>query len=307
MEHERFLDYIRFEKRCSGNTYISYKKDLEQFKYYLEDTYEITDLTKASHQHIRSWVVLLMETLSPVTIRRKLSALRSFYKYLRGNGLLDQDPMGKLVLPKIGKRVPSFIDNEGMNKLLYDDDFYPEGYDGILHKTIIITFYGTGIRRAELLHLKDHDIDVSRKVLKVMGKRNKERFVPLNHKTLSVLSNYLIVKRNNVKQAPENSFLFVDIKGKPLYADKVYTIVNKYLSQVSSLKKTSPHVLRHTFATHLLNNGADINSIKEMLGHSSLAATQMYTHSTIEELKSIYNQAHPFENEDAAEKKGDEL
>lgn len=296
MEHELFLKYLQFEKRYSSHTLVSYRKDLFQFAEYVKSSFDIDEAEDVSHHHIRSWGVELMEQFSAVTVRRKFSTLRSYFKFLRQTQGLEINPMEKVAAPKVGKKVPSFVDEEGTRRLFDEKNaFFSDDYEGVLDKTVLHLLYATGIRRSELIGLSTQDVNFNTRVLKVRGKGNKERLVPFNLNTLDILREYLNYKTQKFQYAQQLQPFFVGSNGRALSAEKVYRMSNKYLSQVSSLKKTSPHVLRHTFATHMLNNGADINSIKEILGHSNLSATQIYTHSTIDKLKNVYNQTHPLE------------
>ncbi len=291
MVQSKFIDYISYEKRYSQHTIQAYQRDLSQFTSFLIEQYQIDDVSKAGHQQIRSWLVYLIENgLSTRSVLRKLSTLKSFYKYLLRNNKIDHNPTLVVVPPKVPSRNPEFIDEENMNKL-FEQVSYGDDFTGLRDRMIIEVFYGTGIRLSELIELQEHDISFHNHTIKVLGKRNKERLIPFTNRMKEQLSDYLQMKRKNGFEADER--LFVTAKGKKLYPRLVYRIVNKYLSQVTTLTKKSPHVLRHTFATHMLNRGADLNAVKEFLGHANLAATQIYTHNTVEKLKKIYQQAHP--------------
>ncbi|SMO74553.1 site-specific tyrosine recombinase/integron integrase [Solitalea koreensis] len=291
MHIDRFLRYLEFEKRFSPHTIVSYSSDLQQFVVFL-NRFEINDLAHANHEFIRSWIVELMdETISTRTINRKLSALRTFYKFLLREKIIETDPFLKVQTPKMQKRLPVFVETQHMDMLL-DNIEFTEGFEGIRDKIIIETIYQTGIRLSELIGLKERDVDFYNKSIRVLGKRNKERLIPFTETYQQLLANYCTSKKNTDFNT-QNEYLFVTNKGDKLYPKFVYNLINKYLSYVSTIEKKSPHVLRHTFATHLLNKGADLNAIKELLGHVSLAATQVYTHNSTDRLKNIYKQAHP--------------
>ncbi|HSG68313.1 MAG TPA: tyrosine recombinase XerC [Bacteroidales bacterium] len=286
-----FIDYISYEKRYSNHTVQAYRKDLDQYTAFLADQYEMTDPTQVGHQHIRSWLVSLMETgLTARSVMRKLSTLKSFYKYLLRNGKISSDPTMMVVAPKTPSRNPEFVDEAQMVELL-DNIEYGNDFEGIRDRLILEIFYGTGIRLAELISLKEADISFDKQTIKVLGKRNKERIIPFTDKMDEPLQKYLQMKKENAFD--DEGRLLLTAHGKKLYPRLVYRIVNKYLTQVTTLSKKSPHILRHTFATHMLNRGADLNAVKEFLGHANLAATQVYTHNTVEKLKKIYQQAHP--------------
>lgn len=291
MVQGNFSDYIKHEKRYSQHTIQAYLRDLEQFTTYLHEQYDIDDPCNAGHQHIRSWLVQLMEEgLSTRSVLRKLSTLKSYYKYLLRNDLIDINPTLVVIPPKTAARNPEFVD-EGQMNILFDNINFGDDFNGSRDKLILEIFYGTGIRLSELIEIMEEDISLSNKTIKVLGKRNKERLIPLTNKIEEQLSNYRTMK-NNSGFGAENHLLLTE-QGKKLYPRLVYRIVNKYLSQVTTLTKKSPHILRHTFATHMLNHGADLNAVKEFLGHANLAATQVYTHNTVEKLKKVYKQAHP--------------
>lgn len=291
MVQEKFIEYISFEKRYSHHTIQAYTKDLSQFSNFLSEQYGISDLTSAGHQQIRSWMVHLMENgLSERSVLRKLSTLKSFYKYLHRNQVIDHNPTLIVIPPKIPSRNPEFVGEEKMQNLFEQIDFGND-YISVRDKMILEVFYGTGIRLSELIDLQTCDVSLEDCTMKVLGKRNKERIIPFTQKMGKQLSAYLEIKEDQGFNA--EGALFVTNKGKKLYPRLVYRIVNKYLSMVTTLTKRSPHVLRHTFATHMLNKGADLNAIKEFLGHANLAATQVYTHNTVDKLKKIYRQAHP--------------
>ncbi|MFT4664934.1 MAG: integrase/recombinase XerC [Polaribacter sp.] len=285
-----FLKYLEFEKRFSSHTLIAYKGDLEQFKSFISKTYEVSEAKEVTPQHIRSWMVQLMqEGISTRSINRKLSSLKTFLKFLKKRGQLEFNPMAKIIAPKSGKRLPVFVNKDQINQLFDQIDF-GEAYDGARNEAIMELLYATGMRSSELIGLKVRDISFESGLLKVKGKGNKERLIPMSRKVEKVLKGYLKAKE---EYFPVPSSLFLTSKGKVLYPKLVYNLVKRYLSAVTTLEQRSPHVMRHTFATHLSDNGADLNAIKELLGHSSLAATQVYTHNSIEKLKKVYEQAHP--------------
>jgi integrase/recombinase XerC len=291
MPYQSFINYLSFEKRASAHTIIAYKKDLEQFFQYLQVQYLIKEPQLVEHTYIRSWMAYLMENgISAKAINRKLSSLRSFYTYLLKQGEIDKNPTSKIVAPKIHKRLPAFVPRNSIDELFENVNF-SDDFKGKRDKLIFDVFYSTGIRVSELVNIKLSDIDESNKTIKVLGKRNKERIIPIHESLLKKINEFIIFTKTNIS-ASEN-YLFLTEKGKKIYPRLVYTIVNNYLSRVATITQKSPHVLRHTFATHMLENGADINAIKELLGHSSLSATQIYTHNTIEKLKNVYNKAHP--------------
>ncbi|MEJ6735340.1 MAG: tyrosine-type recombinase/integrase [Flavobacteriales bacterium] len=285
----QFLKYLELEKRYSPNTVSSYSVDLNQFQDYLKLTYD-TDVKSVNHQMLRSWVLHLTNSIQSKSINRKITSLKSFYKYLFLIGEMKTNPSLKLSYSKVAKKIPAFIVEDQINSLL-DNFVFQDNYDGVLDRLIIDLFYSTGIRRSELINIKLFDVDLSANKLKVLGKRNKERFVPLNKELKKSIESYL-EQRSNISSLIDKSFFLLTKKGKKLYPSLVYRRVRKYLLMTSS-NKINPHVLRHTFATHMLNNGADLNAIKEILGHANLAATQIYTHNSIKELKSVYNNAHP--------------
>lgn len=291
---QEFLNYIRQEKRYSPNTLKSYDTDLNQFQTYLSEQFQLNDPGKADHQMIRSWLVSMIEYgISARTINRKISCLKSYFKYLARTGQTETNPMLRVISPKTGRQLPEFVKEADMNKLLSEIKF-EDGFEGTRNKSIILTFYLTGMRISELINIKITDIDMSGQQVKILGKRNKERLVPLPDHLKATLKEYL-AKRSEIHGSdPQvNPYLFITNRGKQTYQKLVYRIINKYLSYVSTNAKKSPHTLRHSFATIMLNKGAELNSIKEILGHSSLSATQVYTHNSIEKLIQIYKQAHP--------------
>ena len=293
MKYDLFLAYLQFEKRFSSHTIKAYQTDLAQFSAFLQETYEIKQASTIDHQHIRAWIVQLLEKqLTPRSINRKLSTLKSFFQFLMKKGKLEKDPMLKVIAPKVGKRLPAFVEEAPLQHLLEDVSFGND-FIGMRDYLIMDLFYQTGIRRSELIQLQISDIDFEGQVIKVLGKGNKERLIPINRDIRLQIETYLALRKTTFPNILELGQLFLTKKGKPLYPKLVYNLVKKYLSIVTTQEARSPHILRHSFATHLSNNGADLNAIKELLGHSSLAATQVYTHNSIERLKQIYQQAHP--------------
>jgi len=287
MLQNKFITYLSSEKRFSEHTVKSYTTDLKQFTDFLCDEFQIIDkIDEIRFQIIRTWIASLLEKgISPRSVNRKISTLKSYFKFLIREGVILENPMIKLVAPKSKKRLPVFIEEEQISSLLNEVQF-EDGFTGERNKLIIELFYVTGIRLSELINIKILDVNFQSQVIKVLGKRNKERLIPLSSNMLEELKNF-------IDKYQIGYFLFTNEDGKKLYTKLVYRIVNKYIGKISSVNKRSPHILRHTFATHMLNNGADINAIKELLGHANLSATQVYTHNTIEKLKTVYKQAHP--------------
>ncbi len=292
MQYSRqFLNFLKYEKRYSDHTVTAYDKDLDQFILFGSEMVEDFCFLKADHHLIRQWVISLMDQgITAVSVKRKISTLRSLYKYLLREGLMEKNPTELVMVPKIGKKLPHFVQEEEMNKLM-DTSYFTSDFAGIRDKAVVSLFYGTGMRLAELKGIRMKDLQLDEKVVKVLGKRNKERLIPYPNEISVDLSNYIRVR--NELFGDSNSYLFVTEKGEQSYDKLLYRIVRKYLGMVTPMEKRSPHILRHSYATHLLNRGADLNAIKELLGHASLAATQVYTHTTFEKLKKIYNQAHP--------------
>ena len=293
MFHESsFLKYLALERRYSPHTIQAYGQDLTMFLNYTREVHCLTSVTEVRHLHIRSWIVQLMEAgQSPRSINRRLSCLKSYFKFLKKRGFVEKDPMAKVIAPKMGKRLPVYIQESQLEPLFNEVDF-GEGYQAILVKTIIEVLYATGIRRSELINLRISDMDTSRMVIRVLGKGNKERTVPFASYLIERVEAYMVERQAAFPQSDE-PWLFLSKKGSQLSPDFVYYHVKKFLTRVSSHEQRSPHVLRHTFATHLSNAGADLNAIKELLGHSNLSATQIYMHNSIEKLKEVYKQAHP--------------
>lgn len=288
----QFLTYLRAEKRSSSHTLLAYERDLRQFMEFLADDFEIDEVTDVSTSAVRSWLMLLNTMdYEPRSIHRKMSSLRTFFKFLRREEICVQDPMVNVKGPKIPKRLPTYVDEKAMERLL-DDFEYPEGYEGLRDKLLVTLFYETGIRLSELIGLNVNDLE-SRGQIKVLGKRNKERILPITQSCVTLIEESLTLRIAEVGELEKDAPLLLDENGKRLSPKFVYGKVNYYLGKVSTVQKKSPHILRHTFATHLLNNGAHLNTVKELLGHSNLSATQIYTHNSIEQLKSIHQKNHP--------------
>jgi len=286
-----FVDYLRFEKRFSEHTVLAYQNDLKQFTAFLSAEGESLVLNEIIAVQIRSWLVkLLEEGIEPRSVNRKITALKTFFKYALKNKWINTNPMLKVVSPKVAKKLPVYVAAERLDFLL-DRAEFPNDFDGRRDHLIIELLYGTGMRRAELLGLTVDDVDFRNKQLKVTGKRNKQRIIPLFDHLLEQIKEFLTAREEINYQ--HSDWLFLDSKGRALYPDKIYRIVRRYLSLISTQSKRSPHVLRHSFATEMLNKGADLNSIKEILGHANLSATQVYTHNSIEKLREVYKKAHP--------------
>ena len=287
---EQFIKYLTFEKRYSQHTIIAYKNDIIQYQQHL--TSLETEIQLANHQNIRSWIIDLMDnSLDAKSINRKISTLRSFYKFLQKEKVITDNPVQKVLAPKTAKKLPVFITDDKLTTLL-DSNSFSNDFEGLRDKLVLELLFGTGIRLSELLGLKTSNVYLNEKTIKVLGKRNKERIIPINL-TLTNLLDHYIVEKNNQEYSNNPEVLIVTNTGAKGYPKLIYRIVQKYLSLISTQEKKSPHILRHSFATSLLNKGADINAIKDLLGHANLAATQIYTHNSIERLKSIYKQAHP--------------
>lgn len=289
---ESFLDYLQFEKRYSHHTVRSYDNDLEQFFVFLKSHSGSADPSSVVSSDVRSWMISMLDSgYSAVSVHRKISGLRSFYRFLRREKLVVTDPVEKIILPKRKKRLPQFVDEKSLDVLLDSYDF-GTGFEGVRNRTIIEMLYLTGMRRAELIGLRDNDVDTRGLTVRVTGKRNKERIIPLMASFVDNLQAYIDLRKGI--QIPEGEgWFFITSRGNKMYDKLVYNIVIRYLEMVTTVEKKSPHVLRHSFATHMLNHGADLNSIKEILGHANLSATQVYTHNTFEKLKEVYKHAHP--------------
>ncbi|MFA9370378.1 MAG: tyrosine-type recombinase/integrase [Labilibaculum antarcticum] len=286
---ESFLSYLQFEKRYSVHTILSYDCDLTQFFDFMSKI-EVDEIIDVNFKNVRKWIVFLMnEGNSSRTVNRKLSTLKSFFKFLLRESVVETNPMDRVVGPRQGKKLPGFVAEHAM-QLLREVDF-GEGFEGVRDRLVVEMFYQTGMRLSELMNLRLTSFDRQTSLVKVLGKRNKERIIPVSKSLEKLLDEYLEVKNGTFDE--RSDFLFVTKKGVPVYEKLLYRIVTKHLSKITTLAKRSPHVLRHTFATHLLNNGAELNAVKELLGHSNLSATQIYTHTTFERLNKVYKQAHP--------------
>jgi integrase/recombinase XerC len=290
MQFDKFYSFLKNEKRYSKHTLIAYETDLRQFGTYLQHNYQIRDIDEVRSAVVRSWVVQLMEKgLDSRSVNRKISSLKAYFRFLLKSGTLSENPMSKITSPKVAKKLPTFIPEKDMNRL-FDGIHFDEGFEGVRDQLILDLFYTTGIRRDELINLKMQDVDMAGQTIIVTGKRNKQRIIPVHQRVIAAVQSYITLR---TELNSTELKLFLTTKGKPLYPKLIYNLVHHYLSLATTVKKKSPHVLRHTFATHMLNNGADLNAIKELLGHANLSATQVYTHNSIEKLKHIYKQAHP--------------
>lgn len=286
-----FLQYLQYEKNYSSHTVLSYQNDLTQFCLFLEKDFSESDISQANSEQLREWVVALIGSgLTARSVNRKLSALKSFYKYLMQKGILKRNPTKNIILPKVKKPLPLFFKEKEVNTVL-SNIIIGHSFENDRDRLIIDLFYETGVRVSELSNIKDSDIDKYAGTLRVLGKRNKERLIPIGKKLLDTIDSYTEFRDKELGAKP--LYLFIRKNGEKMYPRLIYNVVHKYMSQSSSLYKTSPHVLRHTFASTLLNNGADLNAVKELLGHGNLAATQIYTHTSFDQLQKIYKQAHP--------------
>lgn len=291
---EQFVKYLQHEKRYSKHTVRAYYNDLIQFFDHLEKESKHRDITKIKNTEkvVRNWIVHLMEeNNSERTVNRKVSTLKSYFRYLRRMDKIETNPTAKVFSLKTPGRIPFFVDERHMN-LLENDELFKNDFFGYRDRLVIEMLYQTGIRVSELINIKDQDLNFASEQVQILGKRNKERIIPINPQLVTLVKQY-IFKRDHQFRGKSEGYLILTNKGKKLYSKAVYRTVRKYLSMVTTIDQKSPHVLRHTFATHMLNDGADLNAIKELLGHSNLTATQIYTHSTFEKLKKIYKQAHP--------------
>ncbi|MFT4738644.1 MAG: integrase/recombinase XerC [Cyclobacteriaceae bacterium] len=289
---QNFLSYLTHEKRYSRHTITAYRDDLNSFHNFLSATFEITDDAEVQHAHLRGWIVELMESgISPRSVNRKIATLKSYFKFLYARAYATANPASRLRPLKTEKKLPSFVKESEMIDLL-DKVAFEESFFGVRDRLLIELFYATGIRLAELIGLKETDIDSVDQTIKVLGKRNKERIIPIGPQIVTLIKSYQALKRDMWTDLTHR-FLLVTDRGDQMYPMMVYRIIKQYLGKVTTLSKRSPHVLRHTFATHLLDKGADLNAVKDLLGHTSLAATQVYTHNSLDKLKSVFDQAHP--------------
>ncbi len=299
---ERFIRYIKFEKRYSPHTVSAYQSDLNQFFNFLNNPDKqtpapepvITHPSQITHHHIRNWMVEQMnDQILARSINRKIATLRKYFKFLLQEGVIEVNPSSKINTPKVPKNLPVVVEDAKLIQMLDDNIVFSDDFEGLRDKLVIELLFGTGMRLSELLGVKDSDINTYEGTVKVLGKRNKERIIPINKELELLIADYQELKRKQDFFSNNSLTLIVTNKGADAYAKLIYLIVQKYLSYISTQNKKSPHVLRHTFATSLLNRGADLNAIKELLGHANLSATQIYTHNSVERLKSIYKQAHP--------------
>lgn len=292
MHKNHFLKYLEYEKRCSPLTLKAYEKDIEQFEDFLKQEYEIEDLTEVQHKQVRYWIIsLINQSYKESSTTRKARSVSSFYSFLQRRNYVQSNPCMGLQLPKIPHRLPSFVEEEKMESL-FENLAITESFSDLRNLLILDLLYATGMRRSELIGLKLDAVDIENQKVAVLGKGNKERFLPIGKETKKLLQDYLQLREEQFPDCQVKS-LFLTDKGKKLYPKYIYNLVNKELSSVVTNIHKSPHVLRHSFATNLLNNGADLYAVKELLGHSSLSATQIYTHNTIEKLKKAYHKAHP--------------
>lgn len=288
---ESFLKYLRYEKRVSPNTLLAYQNDLQQFETFIHQTFPEETIVNADYGVIRAWIIHLVDRKQqPTSVNRKIACLRSFYRFLRVREVIDKNPMSRIRVLKSGKKLPVFVREKDMMDALDSDPVEPS-FEGIRNQLIVELLYVTGIRLSELIQLKETQVDQRNCVIKVLGKRNKERVIPFPENIVPSIRHYCRI-RNQVVGKPPHDFLFVTLKGTPCYPMLINRIVKSYL-KAAAIDKKSPHVLRHTYATHLLDKGAEINAVKDLLGHSSLAATQIYTHNSLEKLKKVFDQAHP--------------
>ena len=288
-----FINYLRHEKRFSEHTVLAYQSDIRQFSKFIEHADDHSEvLMQVTYQDIRAWIVeLMMSGISARTVNRKISTLRSFYNFLKRKGLISNNPTSRITAPRTGKRLPNYLKEKEVDDL-FTTVVFEDNLEGQRDLLILRLLYECGLRRAELINLKRDDIGLEKKMVKVMGKGSKERLIPISGELAINIAAFLNMK-DEAGTGIESPYLFVTGKGQPLYPKFVYNLVVKYLGQVTTLDKKSPHVLRHSFATHLTNGGAEIKAVKDLLGHESLAATQVYTHNSIEKLKKAYKGAHP--------------
>jgi len=291
MQIQKFIDYLLLEKKYSVQTTVAYQNDIEAFQLFLSQEFSNSKVSQANYSQIRSWIVHLVDrSITNRTINRKISSLNSYYKFLLKTASIEVNPLLKHKTLKVSKKIQiPFSETEVVSAL---NGINPDTFEGLRDKLVVELFYSTGMRRIELVQLQIQDIDLSQKHVKVLGKRNKERIIPLLPSVINTIESYLL-ERLKLESIKDSSIFFLTKKGTKVYEMLIYRIITGYFDTVSSKVKKSPHILRHSFATHLLNNGADINSVKELLGHSSLAATQVYTHNSVAELKKVYEKSHP--------------
>ena len=288
---QKFIDYLLLEKKYSQHTVVAYQKDIDSFQSFLMEGFSTSEVSTANYSQIRSWIVQLVDSqITNRTINRKISSLNSYYKFLLKIQSIESNPLAKHKALKVSKKIQIPFSEVEVNTVL--DSIHTATFEGLRDKLIVELFYSTGMRRIELVQLQLQDVDVSQGLIKVLGKRNKERFIPLLPTVLKTFEAYY-TERSKLETIKDSSVLFLTKKGTKIYEMLVYRIITNYFGSISSKVKKSPHILRHSFATHLLNNGADLNAVKELLGHSSLAATQVYTHNSVAELKKVYEKSHP--------------
>lgn len=294
----KFVDYISYEKRMSEHTVVAYRTDIESFSEYICENYGLCDLTEVRSMQIRGWMAEQIDGgQTKTTVNRKLSSLKTFYKFLKREGLLAEDPTLCIVSLKKDRKLPTFLTENEIISLI-NESIEDDSFESMRDKMVIVMLAGAGLRRSELVSMRLHSIDLYRNEIKIIGKRDKERLIPLNTYIKEVLSDYLPKRAERIADAgiEDEGWLIISNSGRKSYPELIYRIVRQRLSMVVSKSKMSPHILRHTFATLLMNGGADINSVKELLGHESLSATQIYTHNTIENIKKTYKGAHPRAN-----------
>ncbi|MCH6232688.1 tyrosine-type recombinase/integrase [Cognataquiflexum rubidum] len=290
---DSFINYLEFEKRASRHTVLAYRKDLEQFSEFCSLSFEKEDISTADHPEIRAWVIDLVDQgLSSTSVNRKIATLRSFYKFLMRSGEITKDPTYKLRALKTPKRLPEFVQEDAIDKVLDELQFKPD-FDGQRDKMVMEFLYLTGVRLSELLELRWKDIDLAGEAVKVLGKRKKERIIPITAGLKKNIVSYRKVFQETFSNLQDSDYFIVINNKEQAYPMKIYRIVKEHLDLFAQTTKRSPHLLRHTFATHLLNKGADLNAVKDLLGHANLAATQVYTHNSMEKLKAVFEQAHP--------------
>ncbi len=292
MPFQKFIDYLQLEKKYSVHTVKAYQKDLEEFLAFIHEEFETDEVETAHYAMVRNWVVSLVDQgISNRSVNRKMSSLKTYYKFLLKTGQISENPMAKHKSLKTSKKIQVPFSEKEINnviELLSEE----QGFKGLRNRLIVELFYATGMRRAELVNLKISDVSLGQRTIKVLGKRNKERIIPLLSSTQKTLEQYL-EERTRLENMVDDKFLLLSEKGVKIYETLVYRIINTYFSKASEKTKKSPHILRHSFATHLLNEGAELNAVKELLGHASLASTQVYTHNSIAQLKQVYQNAHP--------------
>jgi len=292
-EVKDFINHLRFENRYSEHTLTAYFKDITSFEEFLQNEFPDISLPKVEPYMVRAWMVELSDSgLKATSINRKITSLRSFYHFLKNYSVTNSNPVALIKLLKKPVRLPIYVEEEKMSTLFNTVEFGND-YKGILDKLLIDLLYTTGVRLSELTGLRESNIDFYNSTIKVVGKRNKERIIPIPEETKNLIKKYIAIRNTEFPDKVNDNYIFLTPGGTKIYNKFVYRRINHYLSLITTLTKKSPHVIRHSFATHMLNHGADLNAIKEILGHASLAATQIYTHNSIEKLKSVYKQAHP--------------